>query len=114
MDPAGGTPALESARAPERTRTKLEASSESDPGDEAIPDLRAERFGAQAAARLAELDEAQAPWSERLSTFQAERRRLEAEAAAASDEAREQAVDALMREHFDGEEPRRVAPLEDS
>lgn len=100
------------ARAPARGHQEAEAMRASGASDEEVFELRAAQFGREAAERLAELDGAQAVWNARLRAFEAELAEIEAKESDASDAAREAAVDALMREHFDEQEHLRVRAIE--
>jgi lipase chaperone LimK len=78
------------------------------PGE--IHELRVERFGPEAAERMAALDARRARWNERLAAWRAERDAL---AAATPDPAeRAAALEALRAEHFTPEEARRVRALD--
>jgi lipase chaperone LimK len=78
---------------------------------EELHSLREERYGAEAADRLAELDRRRAEWQQRLEEY---RRQCEAiEADASQDEAeRKEAVDALLTAHFTEAEQLRVRALD--
>lgn len=69
---------------------------------------RAERFGAEAAARMELLDRERAAWDTRVRAYQQERARL----AGLSAEARAAALDAWLSQHFDEAEQRRIRSLE--
>jgi lipase chaperone LimK len=68
-------------------------------------------WGADAARRLAELDQAEAAWQARIDAYLAARRAVEANAALDA-AARAAAVDALRRARFSDVEQRRIASLE--
>jgi lipase chaperone LimK len=72
---------------------------------------RSALWGAAAAGRLAELDQAEAAWQARIDAYLAARRAVDADATLDT-AARAAAVDALRRARFDDAEQRRIASLE--
>jgi lipase chaperone LimK len=79
--------------------------------DAEVAALREARFGPEAAARLAALDQARAAWRARVAAYRAERERV---AAAEPDdpEARAAAIAALRDAHFAGAERLRIEALD--
>lgn len=73
--------------------------------------LRSQRFGSEAATRLAALDQRRAEWAERLEAYRAERARLLA-GSFPDDRARNAALDQLRQAHFSSAEKQRVAALD--
>lgn len=69
--------------------------------------LRAQRFGAEAAERLAALDREQAAWQQRVEAYHLARRRIDADTTL-SDSARAQALDALVTQRFTPQERLRI------
>lgn len=76
-------------------------------GADEIHALRTERFGAEAAERLATLDRRRAAWAARVDAYRAERARLETDRRLAPSE-RAAAIDALLATSFTATERRRV------
>jgi len=77
---------------------------------EEIRRLREERLGSQAAEALAQLDQQQSQWRERLNAYAEERNRLRAAGLAERD--LEQAIEALQARSFDEQERMRVRALD--
>jgi lipase chaperone LimK len=73
--------------------------------------LRAERFGEEAAERLADLDRRRADWNVRVEDFRAERSRILADASL-SEQERRTAVARLLAERFDEAERTRIEALD--
>ncbi|HSQ00479.1 MAG TPA: lipase secretion chaperone [Candidatus Dormibacteraeota bacterium] len=73
--------------------------------------LREERVGAEAAQRLAALDDARAAWRERVASYRAARAAIDADPAL-DDAARASAVSALRARHFNGAELTRIDALD--
>ncbi|MDH3685068.1 MAG: lipase chaperone [Myxococcales bacterium] len=88
-------------------RAEEEALRDAGAGEGELWALREERFGADAAERLAELDRARASWDARLAAYREARAALLADAP--GDEA---ALDALRAKHFTGPEWLRVEALD--
>jgi lipase chaperone LimK len=109
--PADVRAARERALAPVRLRedeVRLRAAG----GDAAaIAALREERFGAEAAARLAALDRQRAAWDRRLADYRARRLAIEADPRLSA-AARAAALEALLTERFTDPERRRVEALD--
>ena len=76
--------------------------------DSEIFAVREERYGSEAAERLAALDARRADWKRRLAAYRAERDGLLADGAASQ----EAALDALRERHFEANEITRVRALE--
>jgi lipase chaperone LimK len=72
--------------------------------------VRADRFGEEAAHRLAALDAERAQWDERVAAWQTERARILAE----DHDDPEAAIDAARRARFDGAELRRIRAVDAS
>lgn len=70
--------------------------------------MRAEKLGAEAADRLAELDEQRSQWQRRLSRYQERRQRIQSNDNLTGADRRE-ALERLRSEHFDSEAERRRA-----
>lgn len=80
---------------------------------EDIQALRTQRFGVEAAERLAVLDREQAQWRQRLADYQRARSGIEADASL-NESARAQALDALIAERFTEPERLRAEALRPS
>jgi lipase chaperone LimK len=78
--------------------------------EEEIRALRAQRFGADAAARLAALDREQAAWRQRVENYRSARRAIEADPML-STSARATALEALLADRFTAQERVRVEAL---
>ena len=107
--------ARERAHAPGATQTEVEALRKAGGSEQEVFALREERFGREAAARLAALDQEQQHWRERLSAYRAERDALVAEldARGASDTSvRSNALETLRLRHFSGTDLLRVRTLD--
>lgn len=81
-------------------------------GPAEIQALREERFGPEAAARLAALDAQRAAWAARLARYREARDELLAEEAEAPAPERAARLEALRAEHFQGPELLRVRALD--
>ncbi len=79
--------------------------------DEEVHALRVERFGEEAAGRLAELDRSRAHWQSRLDEYRETRRGIETDPSLSSQE-RSRAVEGLLADSFSDTERRRVAALD--
>jgi len=116
--------ALESTRDPQDAADRLDATLQADVDQQtrsldAATASEVERFaarealvGADAAARLAELDASRAEWERRLRQFQQQRAQLQADAAL-SDAARSAAIQALLQRNFSAPEQRRISTLDE-
>lgn len=71
--------------------------------------LRAQRFGAEAADRLAALDAERAEWDQRVAAYRAARAGIEADARLSPDQ-RAHAIDRLVADSFSPQERLRVTP----
>jgi lipase chaperone LimK len=78
---------------------------------EDIQALRTQRFGADAAERLAALDREHAQWRERVDDYQRARSAIEADASL-NDAARAEALDALIAQRFTEQERLRVEAVD--
>lgn len=92
-------------------RRQVEALREQGASDEEIFAVRAAQFGVEAAERLAKLDRDRQEWEQRLSLYRDQKALLEARTDLTL-EAREQAIEALRREHFNENEVKRVRVLD--
>jgi lipase chaperone LimK len=109
--PEAARRAREQARAPLALREE-EAALRAAGGDEGdVQALREARFGPEAAARLAALDERRAAWQGRLDAWREERARLLADPAL-DEAARAEAVEAARAARFEPSEQLRVRALE--
>ena len=79
--------------------------------DQEIAAARTAAFGADAAARLADLDRAHAAWDARLAQFRAARAAILADPAL-DDAERQRRIDALLAQSFTESERRRVEVLD--
>jgi len=79
--------------------------------DGEIQALREQRFGANAAARLAALDRSRAEWDARVAAYREERARLEAEPFSDA-AARDAEIEVLRARHFAGSELVRIRALD--
>lgn len=106
--------ARERARAPAATQQEVEALREAGASEQEVFALREERFGREAAERLAALDVEQERWQDRLGAYRAERDALvdELEAEGADPAARSEAIEALRLRHFSEAELLRVRALD--
>ncbi len=106
--------ARRSASAPKRAQDEIEALRQAGGSDAEIFALREQRFGREAAERLAGFDAARESWEERLEIYQAERDQLLSRAYVSELSAgeREGALESIRREHFDGYELERVRALD--
>ena len=106
--------ARRSAPAPQRAHDEIEALRQAGGSDAEIFALREQRFGREAAERLAGFDAARESWEERLEIYQAERDQLLSRAYVSELSAgeREGALESIRREHFDGYELERVRVLD--
>ncbi|MBL8511904.1 MAG: lipase secretion chaperone [Betaproteobacteria bacterium] len=80
--------------------------------DEEIYRVRAKEFGADAAARLAELDRDEQNWKNRITHYLSERRQLLKQQATASEADRQAALSQLQQTLFTPDERRRLAAYE--
>ncbi len=80
--------------------------------DDEVYRMRAHAFDAPAASRLAELDQEEAAWKRRISTYLDARNQLLKSQANASDSERAQALDQLQQTQFSADERRRLAAYE--
>lgn len=78
--------------------------------DDDVQVLRAQRFGSEAAERLAALDREQAQWQQRVREYQQARGAIEADPALQED-ARAEALQALLAQRFTPQERQRVEAL---
>ena len=90
----------------DEARLRAEGASDAEVGA-----LREARFGPEAAARLAALDQARAAWGARVAAYRAERERVAAREPADA-EARAAAIAALRDAHFTGAERLRIEALD--
>lgn len=106
--------ARERARAPSATQQEVEALREAGASEQEVFALREERFGREAAERLAALDVEQQRWQDRLAAYRAERDALvtELEASGAGPAARDDAIEALRQRRFSEAELLRVRALD--
>lgn len=104
------------AHAPSATQQEVEALREAGASDAQVFSLREERFGREAAERLAALDVEQQRWRDRLSSYRSERDALIAEIEANGSDlaARSEAIDALRRRTFSESEQLRVRALDEA
>jgi lipase chaperone LimK len=102
------------ARAPQRVHEEVEALRRSGASDAEIFALREQRFGREAAERLAQYDTARETWEQRLEIYHGERDDFlgRGYVAELSPEEREAALEALRSEHFEGFELERVRRLD--
>jgi lipase chaperone LimK len=80
-------------------------------GDSQIAAVRAANLGAEAAARLADLDRARAAWDARLAQFRTARAALLADPAL-DDAERRRRVDALLERSFTAQERIRIEAID--
>ncbi len=73
--------------------------------------VRADRFGVEAAERLARLDEERNRWQEQLQDYRQEKARIESQSQL-SDAARQESIEQLRQEYFNEQEQRRVSILD--
>lgn len=73
--------------------------------------VRADRFGVEAAERLARLDEERNRWQEQLQSYRRKKARIEAQSQL-SDAARQEAIKQLRQEYFNEQEQKRVSILD--
>ncbi|MFE8071110.1 lipase secretion chaperone [Marinobacteraceae bacterium S3BR75-40.1] len=78
--------------------------------DEAIYQVRAETLGSEAAERLAQLDQKQSEWHQRLQDYAHERDRIRASGLSPADQ--QAAIDHLIESRFDHREQMRVRALD--
>jgi len=109
--PAEVRAAREAAMLPSRLAASEEALRAAGGSDEEIRVLREEIVGAEAAARLADLDQRRAAWQERVDEYRAERDAIEADAALSGAE-KQRRIDALIAERFQRPEQARVRALD--
>ena len=105
--------ARERVLAPVRSYQEVSALRAAGASDDEVFVARDNRFGREAAQRLADLDVAQELWWERFASYSEQRDDLLAEMAQAevSSEERHAALDALLEQHFKPSERRRARAL---
>jgi lipase chaperone LimK len=109
--PADVRAARERALAPLQLRADEERLRAAGAGAAAIAALREERFGPEAAARLAALDRQRAEWDRRVAEYRTARERIEADPRLSA-AARAAALDELRAARFTEPERRRVEALD--
>ncbi|RFA36155.1 lipase secretion chaperone [Alkalilimnicola ehrlichii] len=93
------------------TREEVAVLREQGASDTEIYRLRAERFGSEAAERLAQRDAERSQWQRRVAAYRTERDAV-LNNPGLSDDDKEQALQRLMQEHFSEPEARRLRALE--
>jgi lipase chaperone LimK len=100
------------AEAPTLLHARVDALRSSGGSDADVRELRRETYGAEAAARLAALDEVRARWVDRLKGYAQQREELRRAYPGGSGSSYDAALDQLRRRLFDDQERRRVVALD--
>jgi len=109
--PSGAREARDQAMAAIRLREDEERIRAGGGGEDAIRDLRVERFGEEAANRLEDLDRERAQWDSRFRDYRTERARILGDPAL-TEAARVAAVERLLDERFEENEKVRARALD--